>query len=209
MTLFPLAMSLAQYPEYLLPLEFDSLCHNILLELLAITKQLPLPNLLSSWGLADIYCPEVQGLCTLPSKAKRTTTEIKSNFSNKDRWGLKTCAQVSDQIIAKAEKAEYNFLRKEPHPSSLCFKSCIYLEQLKVTFLVPVLHLGFLLLKIKHVILAALTSSWGFEPSKGHYVSRCKMTPINTPIKRAYVHSHPVLLSITKNCIEWDIFSFM
>lgn len=54
----------------------------------------------------------MQRLCTLPSKAKRTITEIKSNFSNKGGWGLKTHAQVSDQITAKAEKAEYNFSQK-------------------------------------------------------------------------------------------------
>lgn len=127
-------MWLLQYPEHLLPLEFDSLCHNILLELLATTKQLPLPNLLPSWGLVDTYHLEVKGLCTLPSKAKETITEIKSNFSNEDRWGLKTCAQVSDRIIAKAGKAEYNFLR-----IYLCFKLYIHLEQLKVPFFVLVL----------------------------------------------------------------------
>lgn len=80
----------------------------------------------------------MQGLSTLSSKAKETITEIKSNFSNEDRWGLKTHAQVSDQIIAKAGKAEYNFLRTETHPS-LCFKRYIHLQQLKVPFLVPVL----------------------------------------------------------------------
>lgn len=125
--------------QYLLPLEFDSLGHNILLELLATTKQLPLPNLLSSWGLVDTYCLEVQSLCTFPSKAKKTITNIKNNFSNEDRWGLKTPAQLSDQIIVEAEKADYNFLRKEPHPSSLCFKRYIHLEHLKVSLLVPVL----------------------------------------------------------------------
>lgn len=127
-------MWLVQYPEHLLSLEFDSLCHNVPPELLATTKQLPLPSLLSSWGLVDTYCLEVQGLCTLPSKAKETITEIKSNFSNEDRWGLKTRDQVSDWITAKAGKAEYNFLR-----IYLCFKWYIHLEQLKVPFLVPVL----------------------------------------------------------------------
>lgn len=81
-------MWLVQYPEYLLPLEFDGLCHNTLLELSATTKQLPLPNLFSSWGLVDTYCLEVQGLCTLPSKAKETITEIKSNFSNEEAQNL-------------------------------------------------------------------------------------------------------------------------
>lgn len=81
----------------------------------------------------------MQVLCTFPSKAKETINEIKSNFSNEDRWGLKTHAQVSDQIIAKAGKAEYNFLRTEPHPSSLCFKRYIHPEELEVPFLVPVL----------------------------------------------------------------------
>lgn len=70
-------------------------------------------------------------------------------------------------------------------------------------------YLGFLLLKIKHVTLAALTTNWGFEPSKGCCFQTQNDFYKHTPIKHlSFVHSHPAILSITKNCIEWDFFLF-
>lgn len=148
----------------------------------------------------------MQGLCTLPSRAKKTITEIKSNFSNEDRWELKdSCSgkwlnhsQGREGWIQLSQKITRFFLPLfqniySPRTVTRCLFLCLF-------------FLGFLLLKIKHVTLAALPTAEDLN-LQNNAVSRPKMP--ETDYYKVFVHSYPVILNSTENCIVGHTFFFI